>query len=238
MEDVTARLAGFLASYGLLALFVVMLLKEAGLPIPIPSDLVMITAGIQAAAGAFTLFELGVAVTSAIVVGGTVQFLLVRALGRPFVQRFGRYVGLTLARLDRASSQLEQRGPLAVFLGLNLPAARAGIVVAAGLAGLPYLALLPALVLGSGTFYAWHIALGFLVGPGALALLEALNLPIAVALAGLAAIGLGGWALLRQRAAGLQEGATEVRSWTEAACPACLAATAVQLARPREAPAE
>ena len=39
----------FLATYGLLAIFVVMLLKETGIPVPIPSDLIMITAGIQVA---------------------------------------------------------------------------------------------------------------------------------------------------------------------------------------------
>ncbi len=237
MGALADTLSGFLAAYGLLAIFVVMLLKEAGIPIPVPSDLVMITAGVQAAAGAYSLLDLILAIEIAIVVGGSTQFLLTRGAGRAAIYRVGRYVGLTPARLDRAAARLRDRGPLAIFLGLNLPGARAGMVVAAGLAGLSYRSIAPAMVAGNTVFHGWHVALGFLVGPSAALLLEGASLPILLVVLGLALLGLAGWLLLRRRQARRAEptsGALEpLRSWTEAACPACLTISALERIQPR-----
>jgi membrane-associated protein len=226
-------LGSFLSTYGLLAIFVVMLLKELGVPVPIPSDLIMITAGVQAASGAYNLLQLFVFLEVAILVGGSGQFLLARGAGRQFIYRVGRLVGLTRERLDRAMQLLQRRGALAVFLGLNVPGARAGIIPAAGLAGLAYPAFAPAMLGGSTVFYGWHIALGFIAGPSATSLLDQLHLPGWWVLVALAAIGLLGWLALRVArrrkadSAALSEEPI-LASWAEAACPACLAITAAR----------
>ncbi|MGQ0604720.1 MAG: DedA family protein [Anaerolineales bacterium] len=226
MENLSATLGNFLATYGLLAIGVIMLLKEIGVPVPVPSDLIMITAGVQLAAGDYGLIELSLALGLAMLLGGSLQFFLVRGAGREVIYRIGRRIGLTRERLDKAMAALQQRGPLAVFLGLNLPGARAGIIPAAGLSGMRYPVFSPAMLSGSGVFYAWHIALGYVLGPSALALLEGANLPILLVVAALAVLGLGGWLLLRRRRASTSALA-ELHEWTHAACPACLAIAAV-----------
>jgi membrane protein DedA with SNARE-associated domain len=233
MENLSAWLSDFLSTYGLLAIAIVMLLKEVGVPVPVPSDLIMITAGVQAATGSYSLFELLLAIEFAMLVGGSAQFLIARGAGRQFIYRVGRFVGLTAERLDRAMGMLQKRGVLAVFLGLNVPGARAGIIPAAGLAGLKYPAFAPAMVGGSSVFYGWHIALGYLAGPSATSLLENLHLPIVPVIAGLAVIGLIVWLVMRgRRKTGPEQSALDrVHSWTEAACPACLAISLVQQAR-------
>lgn len=241
LADLGTALGSFLATYGLAAILVVMLLKEIGLPVPVPSDLIMITAGVQAATGSYGLLELVVAIEVAIVVGGSLHFLLVRGAGRAFVHRAGPYVGLTPARIERATAAIQGRGPLAIILGLNVPGARAGVVVAAGLAGLTYRAVMPAAIAGNTIFYGWHIALGFVAGPSAAALLEGVNLPLMPVLLGLALLGLVVWLALRgrRRAGARPEEATldSLHSWTEAACPACLAATALQRLSAQRGPA-
>jgi len=73
-----ATLADFLARYGLLAIFAVMLFKELGVPVPVPSDLIMITAGVQAGLGDLGLPELTLAIWVAMLVGGSAQFLIAR----------------------------------------------------------------------------------------------------------------------------------------------------------------
>ncbi len=200
-----------------------MLLKEAGVPIPIPSDLLMISSGVQAASGAFPLLEFLVWLEVAVIAGSSFQFLVARGAGCGFIYRVGRYVGLGPERLDQAAGTLRDRGPAAVFVGLNLPGARAGIIAAAGLAGLRYPAFAPAMAAGSAVYYGWHIALGFIAGPAALSALEGVNVPVIPILFALLLIGAAGWLFLRSRGP-----AGRARSWTEAACPACLIATALQ----------
>ena len=177
MQGLTDLLGGLTGTSGVLAIAAVMLFKEIGVPVPVPADLIMITAGVQAATGSYSLVGLLVAVEVAVILGCSIKFLLVRSAGRGFVYRFGRFVGLTPARLDQATLRLHSRGPLAIFIGLNVPGARAGMIIAAGLAGFPLRAFAPAMVAGSSLYYGWHVALGFIVGPSAARLLAGANLP-------------------------------------------------------------
>ena len=218
-------LAAFTTTYGVLAIFVVMLAKEMGVPVPIPSDLLMIGAGIQLAAGAYSPLALLVALVLAVLVGGSIQFLLARSAGRAVVYRLAAFVGLSPDRLDAAVARLRARGSPAVFLGLNVPGARAAVIPAAGLARLAFVPFALAAVGGSLLFYGWHVALGYLAGPAAIALLDRYAPAVLAALLVLALVGLAAWFLLRRRESLGDRGA--VRSWTDASCPACLAISAL-----------
>jgi membrane protein DedA with SNARE-associated domain len=189
----------FLAAYGLLAILVVMFLKEMGLPVPVPSDLILITAGIQAATGAYTLWELALVIEAALIVGGSVQFLLARSIGRPLVYRLGRLTGTGPARLDRAGTMLRKWGAPAVFVGLNIPGIRPAIVPASGLAGLRYRAFAPAMVAGTSLYYGWHVALGYVLGPAAVQFLAHLHFPIWPFIAALALLAVVIWLVRRAR---------------------------------------
>jgi membrane protein DedA with SNARE-associated domain len=237
LDDLTTGLGHFLAAYGVLAIFAVMVLKESGVPLPIPSDLILITAGAQAATGALPLLPLFVAIEAALLIGGSVQFVLARSVGRQVVYRLGRRVGLSQARLEQAGAFLQRRGTLAIVLGLNIPGARAGIIPSAGLAGFAYRVFAAAMFLGSTLFYGWHLVLGYLIGPSAITLLGNLHLPIVPVLIGLALVGLVGWLVLRARrkaarATGEAGTLDSLHDWTEAACPACLAVAAIQRIKP------
>ena len=194
---------GLVTGSSLAAVFTIMLLKEIGVPVPIPIDLVVIAAGVQAALGQYGLLELALTLEAAVFVGCSAKFLLARGVGRQIVNRWGHVIGLTPARLDRATTHLQRRGPLAVFVGLNVPGMRTGTTVAAGLAGMRYVVFAPAMVAGSTLFYGWHVALGYLVGPAAMQSLETANVPLALVLVGLAILGLIGWLMLRHRRRGV-----------------------------------
>jgi membrane protein DedA with SNARE-associated domain len=227
--EIAGAFATFSATYGVLAVFVIMLLKETGVPVPIPSDLVMIGAGIQIAAGSYSAIELLIALTVAVLVGSSIQFVLARTAGRALVYRLGGIVGLRPELLDRAIARIAAGGTRAVVVGLNIPGARAAVVPAAGLSRFPFLSFTLATVAGSLFFYGWHVALGYVVGPAAIVLLERYSAALIAAVVVLAVAGLGVWLVLRRRA----RDAGAVRSWTDAACPACLAITAL---RSRDAP--
>ena len=74
---------------------------------------------------------------------------------------------MTQARLDQAIESITRRGPRAVFVGLNIPGARAAVTPSAALASMPYMTFTPAMLAGSSVYYGWHIALGYALGPTA-----------------------------------------------------------------------
>ncbi|TMK24343.1 MAG: hypothetical protein E6G64_17505 [Actinobacteria bacterium] len=136
-------------TYGLAAIFVILLLKEIGIPVPIPSDLLMIGAGAQAALGEYGIGELAVAVAVAVTVGVTLQFVLFRSFGRAVLERAGGRLGLSPERRAAVETRLRAGGARAVFVGLNVPGARAAVVAVAGLAALPLASFAPAAIAGT-----------------------------------------------------------------------------------------
>lgn len=223
-----------LDNYGVGLLFVVILLKEIGLPIPVPGDLLMLVAGARAATGAIPLWGVLLAAFIAGVIGAFVQYLLARGPGRGFIYRFGRYVGLTPTRLDKAAESIKGRGWVAVALGRSLPGLRIGAVAACGLAALPISTFVGGLIAGTILFVGFHTMLGFLVGPSANAIFDNLNVPLWAVVLVLALIGLAGWLYIRYRKhtdrtdhsrdGARQEDTAPLFDWADACCPVCLAA--------------
>ncbi len=231
----------WLAAYGLPAIFLVMLLKETGLPIPIPADLIMLGAAARAATGQFDLVAVVLTFEVAMLAGSLAQFALARGPGRSVVYRFGRYVGLTRPRLDAAGAALRRGGVPGVSVSLMTPGLRAATVAAAGLADLPLRVFLPGALIGNTVFFLLHVAIGYAGGQGLEALGQLAGIPAGPGLAVLAvavlAFGVGGWVLLRRRAARARTAAPgpvlaeAAGAALEACCPACLALAAARQLR-------
>ena len=76
---------GFLNVYGLPAIAVVLLIKSAGVPIPIPADVLMFAAAARVAQGIDGLALAFAVLLLAIIVGDVIQFWLARGPGRTTV---------------------------------------------------------------------------------------------------------------------------------------------------------
>jgi membrane protein DedA with SNARE-associated domain len=227
----------FLDSYGLLAIFSLLLVKAVGVPIPVPADVIMLTASARVAAGKMVLWQAFLFILLALVLGGIVQFWLARGPGRQLLYRFGRYLGLTPARLDAAAAKVKKGGPVGVGLAILTPGIRAATVAACGLAGLSLKTFVIGLTLGSALFLSLHFFLGYIGGSLWAKFTEGLS-GFTLLSGGLALllIGLGVWYLIRrwQRpAAPRGEALAEaVEAWHEATCPLCLALGATSRVRP------
>jgi membrane protein DedA with SNARE-associated domain len=221
-------LLALLDTYGVALLFVVILLKEIGVPVPVPGDLLMVVAGARAATGQLPIVGVLLAALVGGILGAYVQYLLARGPGRGFIYRFGKYVGLTPERLDRAADTIKGRGWVAIALGRALPGLRIGAVAACGLAPVPMSTFLVGLTAGTVLFVGFHALLGYFAGPGVGSILDSINIPIWPVLLALAIIGLVGWLWIKaksRRARGLAQGAAEpLIEWADACCPVCLAA--------------
>ena len=225
-----AELDAFLSVYGLAAVFVLMLAKAVGVPIPIPSDAVMLLIAARAAEGKLALGEAFVVILVALVVGGFGQFMLLRGPGRSLVYRYGRRVGLSPARLDAAARRLQKGGWIGVGVAVLTPGVRAVAVPASAVACLSIRQFVAGLTAGSATFLGLHFGLGYAGG----SLLVSLGrLPLPVLVAGLAVLLVAGVVvalLVRTRLKdGRRQGVTQaLHALHDAACPVCLALSTVE----------
>ena len=201
-----------------LAALVVLLPMEAGVPIPLPADLVMFTVGERVAAGKFPLWLAVGGFEVIAVVGTTALFIASRGPAHRIIARFGPRLGLTQARVGRAAAFAETRGRPGLALGRGTPGLRTITVIAAGVSGLSWRRALPALILGSSVFLQVHLVLGLLLGPLAVRAFDQAKGPALAALAVLVAGTLIFWRARRRKRAA-------PGAWMEATCPACIGVT-------------
>jgi membrane protein DedA with SNARE-associated domain len=204
------------AGIGAAAGMAVMLPMEAGVPVPLPSDLVMLAVGARVGAGDVPLWVAIVAFEAIAVVGTVALLLIVRGPGHALVARVGPRLGLTESRLARAGVFLERRGSLGLVIGRATPGLRTLTVAAAGGTGMSVRRALPPLVIGSSIFLQLHLFLGYFLGSAARHALRAATGPAIVVAAALLAGAVAFWLVRRGRQAG-------TRGLLEAACPACVA---------------
>jgi MYXO-CTERM domain-containing protein len=202
-----------------LAALVLLLPMEAGVPIPLPADLVMFTVGERVAAGRFPLWLAVAGFEVIAAMGTTMLFVACRGSGHRIVARYGPRIGLTDARVRRVAAVAEARGLAGLAVGRATPGLRTLTVVAAGVSGLNGRRALPALILGSSVFLQLHLVLGLLLGPLADRAFDQAKGPVVAAVAVLAAGALLFWRARRRNRA--------PAAWTEAACPACLGVRAL-----------
>jgi membrane protein DedA with SNARE-associated domain len=193
-----------------------LVLMEAGVPTPIPPDLLMLLVGERAGAGKYSIVAAVIAFEIVAVVGTTALFLVARGPGHAVITRLGPRVGLTEKRLARARGIVERRGRLALALGRPTPGLRTVTCVVAAGTGLSATRVLPVLIVGSSLFLQVHLILGYTVGVSARQALAHDQGAVVVALIGLAVVAAAVWTVRRRRRSGVQ-------GWTEASWTACLA---------------
>jgi membrane-associated protein len=216
----------------LAGIVVLLLVKEAGVPIPVPGDLIVVGAGAALAADAPTALVALALILLAGFIGGAIQFALVRGTVRGPLLRILMRFGVSEERVERLAEWIRRTGARGVAISRMTPGVRIGSIAAAGIAGLSGATFIRGLVAGNTVFVSGHFALGFLLGASATAIIGQAS-GVAVAAVGLvvtlAVAGAVGWLLIRRRRAG-QESA--LASWTDAACPACLALAVARIEPP------
>ena len=128
----TAAVSNFIASYGLLAVFVLMVGESCGFPFP--SEVIMPTSGLLAATGHMNIVAAIFAGAAANLVGSLIAYGVAARWGEPLLLGPGRYIGIRRHHLEIADGWFQRWGLLAVFVGRVLPVIRTYISFPAGLA--------------------------------------------------------------------------------------------------------
>jgi membrane protein DedA with SNARE-associated domain len=200
------------ASNGYLAVFVLMAVGSAC--IPIPAEIVLAFGGALASSGFaaealedpskqlsfWIVVAAGVAGSMA---GSWVAYGVGFAGGRPLVDRWGRYLLLRRHELDRAHAWFERRGEAAVFLARLVPVVRGLISLPAGVARMPFWRFTVFSFLGQIPFAIGFTLSGYLLGQR-WEVVEQYFRPISI---GLAVLLVGGimWWLIRRRSTARRE---------------------------------
>ncbi len=183
----------FLLRYGFVAICGAIILEELAIPMPIPTDVLIVTAG-ATGGGIERFITWFVLISLSSATGATGLYAILRRGGRPLVDRFGRYVHLGPKSLARGEALLARGGWWGIAFGRGIPGLRLPTVVMCALLGVPYRRFITAHITGSAVYILFFLALGRYFGPG---VLERLHLPrVSFRLLGLLVLAIGLPALL------------------------------------------
>jgi membrane protein DedA with SNARE-associated domain len=141
IEKILAGLAtfiiGIISSGGYLGIALLMAIESAC--IPLPSEIIMPFAGYLVSTGQFNLYLAATAGAIGCNVGSIVAYEVGKHGGRPFVERWGKYLLIGPDELDKADRFFHRFGPAAVLIARLLPVLRTFIAFPAGVARMKYI---------------------------------------------------------------------------------------------------
>jgi membrane protein DedA with SNARE-associated domain len=177
LASLSGSITHAVGSHGIYAVFGLLVLAAV---IPVASELVMLYAG-AVAGGAFAgvsvhvfgadvhshvwgYVAVALAGTVGNLVGATIGWWIGDAGGRAIVQRYGRFLHVSEAKLDRAERWFDRYDDWAVPIGLATPLARSFVAIPAGIVRVPFAKFLGLALLGSAVFCFGLGAAGWALG--------------------------------------------------------------------------
>ncbi len=131
---------------------------------PFPSEVVIPPAAYLAAGGKMNIGMVILCGVLGSLVGSILNYWLAFKFGRPFFERYGRYLLLSPRSLERADQFFERYGQISTFVGRLLPVIRQYISLPAGLARMNVFAFCAATILGAGIWVLVLAAMGYWFG--------------------------------------------------------------------------
>jgi membrane protein DedA with SNARE-associated domain len=156
ISALAAWIVAVISAAGYLGVVALMAIESAC--IPLPSEVIMPFAGYLVSIGRFSLVGAATAGALGCNVGSTIAYFVALKGGRRAFQRWGAYVLVRAAELDRAEQFFARYGAVTVFVGRLLPVVRTFIAFPAGLARMPMLKFQIYTFLGS---WPWCFGLAY-----------------------------------------------------------------------------
>ena len=148
-----------------LIMFLLILVQEIGVPVPIlPSEVVLLGGGFLANQGKITFPVMVALLTVATLLGNSLLFYIGRRYGRAALVRYGKHIHLHPERIDRIEAWIGSHGRSILIYGPLLPVLRAYIPALAGVFGVPFRYYISVLVFAALVWSAGLMGLGYALG--------------------------------------------------------------------------
>ncbi len=151
-------------TYGPLGLFFVICLEEAGVPLGVPGNMVIVYLGYHVSQGRADPLAILASIVSSTTLGASLLYSIARRGGHPFLVRYGWRIRLNKQRLEQIESWLKRHGMGAVILVRLIPSLRVPTNILSGVLNLPYRAFGPGIVISSFIWGSGYLLIGYVLG--------------------------------------------------------------------------
>ncbi|HVM11159.1 MAG TPA: DedA family protein [Actinomycetota bacterium] len=167
IERVVEFLRPYFADWGYVLVGTAGFLENSiGAGLILPGETIVILGGFYAASGDLSFVAVATIAAVAGALGDNVGYLIGNRFGRRVLDRFGRFLFLSPARVARAEDFYRRHGGKTVFLGRFIPVVRSLGCLIAGMSRLSYRRFVVYDLLGATIWAVGNTFVGYLIGRG------------------------------------------------------------------------
>lgn len=155
-------LVSLVEQLGYFGIFLGMLLEST--PVPIPSEAIMIPAGIAASKGIVDIYWVTILGIVGNICGAAICYYISLHFGRKIILKYGKYFFLKPSIIEKMEIFFAKYGPISVFIGRLLPGFRHFISIPAGLARMDVKLFFIYTTAGSAIWTSILSLFGFFIG--------------------------------------------------------------------------
>lgn len=121
-----------------LSLFILILVEEMGIPLPIPGDFYIVLAGTQIALGRASFLPVLFVVLLGTIIGSSLLYAVTYFGGHSLVMKYGKYILISHAKLETAQRYFQRHGSITILVGRLIWGLRIVSTVVGGIFQLRY----------------------------------------------------------------------------------------------------
>ena len=140
-------------------------IEEAGVPLPIPGDIVIAFIGYRITRGAISYGLAFGLILAAVLAGSTILYFLAKLWGQLIVVKLGKYFHLSEKSLKLVEDEFRKYGVWVIIFGRNIPIFRVPITFFAGMSGVKYSTFIGSTFISVIFWVAFYLYLGSRIGP-------------------------------------------------------------------------
>ncbi len=152
----------FIEKIGYLGIFIGMFLESTFFPVP--SEIIMIPAGISAATGTFNIYLVIFMGTFGSLAGALFNYFIAVSFGRAILFKIGKYFFIKPGTIIKIEEYFKKHGHISTFIGRLIPLIRQYISLPAGIARMNIIIFSIYTTLGAFIWCTILTYLGFLIG--------------------------------------------------------------------------
>ncbi len=155
--EIAEFLIELIKQYGYIIVFLAIFLESMG--VPMPGETALIIAAAAAGTGHLNIYGVIIAAATGAIIGDGIGYWIGRKLGRPFLEKHGRWFHLTEDRMFKLEKLFVKHGPMTVFFGRFFSLLRTYAALFAGVWRMKYTVFTLYNALGG---MAWAVIMGML----------------------------------------------------------------------------
>lgn len=159
---ITNYITSLIYEFGYIGIVIAMAIESS--LIPLPSEIVMIPAGVLAKAGKMNTILAIISGTVGSYLGSLANYLLADYIGRPLIIKHGKYFFLTESKLTKIENFFDKYGSISIFIGRLLPVVRHFISIPAGFAKMNFYLFSLYTIVGSIIWMTILVMFGYFIG--------------------------------------------------------------------------